>query len=50
MYELEQQLKKFPRGKHDDIIDAEQMLYSMYELQPNTKSFTNSISMEWDEF
>lgn len=32
---LELQLKKFPRGKHDDIIDAMQMLYSFYQLQPN---------------
>lgn len=50
MYELEQQLKKFPRGKHDDIIDAEQMLYSMYELQPNTKAYGASIQIEYDEF
>ncbi len=37
--ELELELKRFPRGKHDDIIDSEQMLYSMYELQPNNKAF-----------
>lgn len=34
--ELEQQLRKFPRGKHDDQIDSLQMLYDMYTLQPNT--------------
>lgn len=34
--ELEQQLYKFPKWKHDDCIDALQMLYDMYILQPNT--------------
>jgi len=33
---LENQLKQFPRWRHDDLIDAEQMLYDMYTLQPNT--------------
>lgn len=33
---LEKQLKEFPRGRHDDVIDAVQMLYDMYTLQPNT--------------
>jgi len=32
---VEQQLLKFPRGTHDDAIDALQMLYNLYELQPN---------------
>ena len=41
MDELELQLKKFPRGKHDDIIDALQMLYDMYSLQPNSKTYIN---------
>lgn len=36
MDKLEKQLKEFPRWKHDDIIDALQMLYDMYVLTPNT--------------
>ncbi len=36
MDELELELKRFPRGKHDDIIDAEQMLYDLYQIQPNS--------------
>lgn len=35
MDDLEQELKRFPKWKHDDMIDALQMLYSLYELQPN---------------
>lgn len=33
---LEKQLIQFPRWKHDDLIDATQMLYDLYTLQPNT--------------
>lgn len=36
MDKLEKQLVEFPRWKHDDVIDATQMLYDMYQLQPNT--------------
>lgn len=36
MDKLEKQLKEFPRWKHDDVIDATQMLYDLYTLQPNT--------------
>ena len=49
MYELEAELKRFPRGKHDDIIDAEQMLYDLYQLQPNSVRNVD-IRMEWDKF
>ena len=35
MEELELELKRFPRGRHDDIVDSLQMLYSMYEISPN---------------
>lgn len=49
MHELENELVRFPRGKHDDIIDAEQMLYDMYELQPNTW-IAKDISIERDEY
>jgi predicted phage terminase large subunit-like protein len=36
MSELEFELRRFPRGQHDDIIDALQMLYDMYTTMPNT--------------
>ena len=48
MDELEFELKRFPRGRHDDIIDAEQMLYSMYELVPNNKAYKDNISIKYD--
>ena len=48
MLELENELKRFPRGKHDDIIDAQQMLYDLYRLQPNTISNHNNFVMDWD--
>lgn len=35
---LETQLFRFPRWKHDDIIDCLQMVYDLYELQPNTNA------------
>lgn len=35
---LENQLQKFPRGKHDDCADWLQMCYYMYDLSPNTAS------------
>jgi predicted phage terminase large subunit-like protein len=48
MQELEQEQKRFPRGKHDDIVDAQQMLYHLYELQPNSFKSNIDIKMEWD--
>lgn len=39
MDNLEFELKRFPRGRHDDIIDAMQMLYTMYEAMPNAKAY-----------
>jgi len=50
MTELEFELKRFPRGKNDDIIDAEQMLYSMYEITPNTWAYKDSIEISYDEY
>lgn len=47
MDELEFELKRFPRGRHDDIIDSEQMLYSMYEVMPNAKKYKD-ISIQYD--
>jgi len=49
MEELEFELKRFPRWQHDDIIDAEQMLYSMYEIAPNNRAFKNEISISYDQ-
>ena len=48
MDELELELKRFPRGKHDDIIDSEQMLYSIYEIIPNSKAYKDDISIQYD--
>ena len=50
MDDLELQLKRFPRGKHDDIIDSLQMLYNMYELQPNTGIKHNNFRIEYDQY
>ena len=48
MDELENEQKRFPRGKHDDVVDAVQMLYDLYTLQPNTVKKNIDIRMEWD--
>jgi predicted phage terminase large subunit-like protein len=46
---LENELERFPRGKHDDIIDTLQMLYDMYTLVPNVKHYYNtSVSIQYD--
>jgi hypothetical protein len=50
MSELESEMIRFPRGKHDDLIDAEQMLYNMYELQPNTGYVKASIDIKYDQY
>jgi len=44
--ELEHQLIKFPRGKHDDIIDAIQMFYSLFRIRskPSMVSKTNQVN------
>lgn len=48
MYELEKELTRFPKWAHDDIIDATQMLYNMYELTPNTNFKRANIKIEYD--
>jgi hypothetical protein len=48
MIELENELKRFPRAKNDDIIDAEQMVYDLYELQPNSTT-TFDMNIERDK-
>lgn len=48
MFIIEDQLKKFPRGKHDDVIDALQMLFSFYNLQPNVERVENSFKIRYN--
>jgi predicted phage terminase large subunit-like protein len=50
MVELEHELKRFPRWKNDDIADTLQMLYSMYELHPNTKPFEGNLEIKYDQY
>jgi len=47
---LENEMIKFPRWKHDDVIDALQMVYSLYELQPNSWIQHFDLKMEWNEY
>lgn len=49
MDELELELKRFPRGKHDDIIDSLQMVYEMIELHPWSWLQKNNIRFERDD-
>lgn len=51
MVELEAELKRFPKWRHDDIIDAEQMLYDLYTLQPNSWAIINdTLVMKYDRY
>ena len=51
MSDLEYQLKRFPRGKHDDIVDSLQMLYEMMTLSPWTNmNKQNQFRFERDEY
>lgn len=51
MDELELEEKRFPRGKHDDIVDCLQMLYNLYELQPNSTPYNNiNFNISWDQY
>lgn len=52
MDKLESQLISFPKGKHDDVADALQMVLHMYELQPNTANMTvgTNFKLEFDSF
>lgn len=47
---LEAQLKRFPKGKHDDVIDSLQMLYDLYALQPNVNLEKHEINIEYDHY
>ena len=48
MYDIEHQLKTFPRGRHDDVIDALQMLFSIYQIKPIHKSTGQDFVMQYD--
>ena len=47
---LEQQCIKFPRGTHDDVIDATQMLYDLYSLQPAIRNKYGKFRVMHDEY
>lgn len=48
---LEAQLKKFPRGKHDDIIDALQMLYQVYgQIRPENNVGYDMVNIQYDKY
>lgn len=48
MSDLENQLTRFPKSLYDDIVDAEQMLYDLYTLQPNIKA-AQRVRIEYDK-
>ena len=48
--ELESQLKKFPRGAHDDIVDCLQMLWCLANTQPNIQMEDYKISVNYDQY
>lgn len=46
---LETQLKKFPRGAHDDIIDTLQMLYSLYVVRSAPMDSFKNVQVQYNE-
>jgi phage terminase large subunit-like protein len=48
MDSLEMQLKRFPKGAHDDIIDALQMLYDLYTIAPQSVYQEYNIKIDYD--
>lgn len=48
MTALEDQFRKFPRGKHDDIIDTLQMLYTQYLVPPKGTTYTPEFQIKYD--
>ena len=48
MVSLENQLKRFPKGAHDDIIDALQMLYDLYTIAPQSDMARYNIKIDYD--
>lgn len=48
---LELQMKKFPRGAHDDYVDCLQMLWFLSSTQPNIDISRNEIpTLEYNEY
>lgn len=47
MAQLEAQLKQFPNGKHDDVIDAITLFYQLYEIRSKTE-FGKAVSVFYD--
>jgi hypothetical protein len=47
---LEDQLIKFPRGKHDDCPDGLQLLYYMYEMLPNTTTMFKIPKITYNKY
>lgn len=47
---LEEQLLKFPKGRHDDLPDALQYVMELYTLQPNTGSPYAIKSVSYDPY
>ena len=50
MYDLEQQLLRFPRGKHDDIIDSLTMLYEIHNPGFSSKFKRALLKPTYDKF
>jgi len=48
MYDIEHQLKTFPRGRHDDVIDALQMLFSVYHIKPTNQPTNQDFKIQYD--
>lgn len=48
MDSLENQLKRFPKWAHDDIIDALQMLYDLYTIAPQSVYQEYNIKIDYD--
>lgn len=51
MGSLESQLIRFPRAKHDDIVDALQMCYNIYKIPLKSGNFTDyqDFSQKYDK-
>lgn len=47
---LEEQLMKFPRGRHDDLPDALQYVMELYTLQPNAATKYSLSSVGYDSY
>ena len=50
MWLLEQQLIRFPKWKHDDVIDALQMMYDLHTIHPKEDLSMYNVVVEYDEY